>query len=59
MAKTAEKEFEDNENTHQMVPLLSPTYADTLGLDCLRMIDTLIIKQEPSLCESKLFEKIK
>jgi hypothetical protein len=59
MEKTAEKEFEDNENAYQMVPLLSPTYADTLDLDCLRMIETLIVKQEPSLCESKLFKKIK
>jgi hypothetical protein len=46
-------------NTHQMVPLLPSTYADTLGLDCLRTIDSLFVKQDTSSAKSKLFEKIK
>jgi hypothetical protein len=50
----AEKQYE--ENIHQMIPLLIPTYNYTVGLDCLRMIDTLTIKQIPSLSEGKSFE---
>jgi hypothetical protein len=44
----AEKQYE--ENIHQMIPLLIPTYNYTVGLDCLR------IKQIPSLSEGKSFE---
>lgn len=44
-------------DTHQMIPLLPPTYNYTVGLDCLRTIDTLSVKQIPSLSESKLFFK--
>ena len=52
----AEKEYEETKNpadVHQMVPLIPPTYNYTVGLDSLRMIDTLIVKQIPSLSESK------
>ena len=53
----AEKGYEEKASvdTHQMVPLLPPTYNYTVGLDCLRTIDTLSIKQIPSIAESKLF----
>jgi hypothetical protein len=42
---------------HQMAPLLPPTYNHTVGLDCLRTVDTLTISQTPSLSEGKLFAK--
>jgi len=53
----AEKEYEERNpsNIHQMVPLLPPSYNYSVGLDCLRMIDTLSIKQIVSLSEGKLF----
>jgi hypothetical protein len=44
-------------DAHQMVPLLPPTYNHTVGLDCLRMIDTISVKQIPSLSEGKSFKK--
>jgi hypothetical protein len=56
----AEKEYEEKSNPtniQQMVPLLPPTYNHTVGLDCLRMLDTLVIKQITSLSEGKSFER--
>ncbi|CAF1159819.1 unnamed protein product [Adineta ricciae] len=45
-----------NEDKHpvdenQMLPLLPPTYSHTVGLDALRTIDTLKIKQIPLIAE--------
>jgi hypothetical protein len=57
MAEKGYVEKNDPANMHQMVPLLPPTYNQTVGLDCLRTIDTLTISQIPSISESKLFEK--
>jgi hypothetical protein len=56
----AEEEYEEKNpsNIHQMFPLLPPTYNHTVGLDCLRMIDTLSIKQITSLSEGKSFKKL-
>jgi hypothetical protein len=42
-----------SKDAHQMVPLLPPTYNHTVGLDCLRMVDTISVKQIPSLSEGK------
>jgi hypothetical protein len=44
-------------DAQQMVPLLPPTYNHTVGLDCLRMIDTISVKQIPSLSEGKSFKE--
>jgi hypothetical protein len=51
----AEKAYEENisKDAHQMVPLLPPTYNYTVGLECLRMVDTISVKQIPSLSEGK------
>jgi hypothetical protein len=46
---------EDPSNVHQMVPLLPPTFGGMSGLDYLRMIDSLFVKQYTSLSEGKLF----
>ncbi len=48
-------EKEDPSNIQQMIPLLPPTFTGTSGLDCLRMVDSLYIKQYCSLTEGKLF----
>ncbi len=48
-------EKEDPSNIHQMTPLLPPTFGSINGLDCLRMVDSLYVKQYTSLTESKLF----
>ncbi len=48
-------EKEDLSNVHQIAPLLPPSYNSAVGLDCLRMVDSLYIKQRPSLSESKSF----
>jgi hypothetical protein len=48
-------EKEDPSNIHQMSPLLPPTFGGVSGLDCLRTVDALHIKQFASLSESKLF----
>ena len=42
---------------NQMVSLLPPTYSHTVGLDALRTVESLKIKQIPSLSESKLLRK--
>jgi len=49
-------EKEDPSNIHQMVPLLSSTISGISGLDCLRMIDSLYVKQYSSLTEGYLFK---
>jgi hypothetical protein len=46
-------EKEDPSTSHPMTPLLSPTLGGTSGLDCLRTVDALHIKQYPSLTEGK------
>ncbi len=46
-----------SKDAHQMVPLLPPTYNHTVGLDCLRMVDTISVKQIPSLSEGKWFKE--
>jgi len=54
-----EKDFQEKilKDAYQMVPLLPPTYNHTVGLDCLRMIDTIFVKQTPSLSEGKSFKE--
>ena len=46
-------EKQDPSDAHQMTPLLTPTSATTNGLECLRTIETLFVKQYPSLTEGK------
>ncbi|UJR16831.1 hypothetical protein I4U23_003730 [Adineta vaga] len=49
----AEKQDEEKYpgEANQMVPLLPPTYSHTVGLDALRTVESLKIKQIPSLSE--------
>jgi hypothetical protein len=56
----SEKENEEKivANVHQVVPLLPLSYGPTTGLDCLKMIDTLSIKEMISLSEGKSFEEL-
>jgi len=54
--KMAEKVYDEKTkptDTQQMIPLLPPTYNQTMGLDCLRTVDTFTIAQVPSVSESK------
>ncbi len=48
---------EDPSNIHQTMPLLPPIISGLSGLDCLRMIDSLYVKQYSSLTEGNLFVK--
>jgi hypothetical protein len=47
-------EKENPSNIHQTVPLLPRTLGDMNGLDCLRTVDSLYVKQYTSLTEGKL-----
>jgi hypothetical protein len=47
---------ENTSNDHKMSSGFDGTYTDTNGLDCLKMVDSLYIKQQTSLSES-IFEK--
>jgi hypothetical protein len=47
---------EDPLNGYEMPPGLSRQFTSTSGLDCLRMIDTIYIKQNFSLTQGKLFK---
>ena len=51
--------MEDPTNGYQMAPRGSRSFNDTSGLDCLRMTDSLYVKQQASLREGKLFQKMK
>jgi hypothetical protein len=48
---------EDPSNIHQTMPLLPSIISGLSGLDYLRMIDSLYVKQYPSLIEGNLFVK--
>ncbi len=48
---------EDLSDGYQMSPRLSPTLSYTNGLNCLKLTDSLYVKQHASLKEGKLFEK--
>jgi hypothetical protein len=47
---------EDLSDGYQMAPRLSPTLSYTNGLNCLKLTDSLYVKQHASLKEGKLFE---
>ena len=45
---------DDPANIYQIEPELPRTRSGTTGLECLRMVDSLYVKQETSLSEGKL-----
>jgi hypothetical protein len=44
----------DRLDAYQMRPLSSQPFSSTNGIECLRMLDSLFVKQIPSLTEGKL-----
>jgi hypothetical protein len=47
----------DPSNAYQMGPLSSQPFGGTNGIECLRMLDSLFVKQIPSLTEGKLLKQ--
>ena len=44
-------------SVYQMGPLSSQPFGDTNGIECLRTLDSLFVKQIPSITEGKLSEE--
>jgi hypothetical protein len=44
-------------SAYVMEPLSSQSFGGTNGIDCLRTLDSLFVKQIPSLTEGKLTEE--
>ena len=53
MAEKNNSENADQSNVHQMEPLLPQPSGGASGLNCLRMLDSIIVKQRPALSEGK------
>jgi hypothetical protein len=51
MTEKGDAEISNRSTVQEMGPLFSPTFGGVNGLDCLRMVDSLYIKQLPSLSE--------
>jgi hypothetical protein len=54
MAEKYSAKRTDPSDAYQMRPLSSQPFGGTNGIECLRMLDSLFVKQIPSITEGKL-----